>query len=148
MTTHKPLRLWPAVVIAIVQLLVMFGGPVVAPDAGLPIGMLGGVVGALAILVWWLLFSRARWFERVGAIILMIVAVLATRAVVHESIAGAGQGKLILILPTPYLALALVAWAVATRHLGEGVRRVSLVAAILIACAPFALIRTAGVKGG
>jgi len=45
MTTQKPLRLWPAVVIAIVELLVMFGAPVVAPDAG-PIGMLGGVVGA------------------------------------------------------------------------------------------------------
>jgi outer membrane protein assembly factor BamB len=148
MTTRKPLRLWPAMVIATVQLLVMFGGPIVAPDAGLPVGMLGGVVGALVIVVWWLLFSRALWSERVGAIIVMIVTVLATRAVVHESIAGAGQGRLILILPIPYLALALVAWAVATRHLGNGVRRAALVAAILIACAPFALIRTAGVKGG
>jgi outer membrane protein assembly factor BamB len=55
---------------------------------------------------------------------------------------------LILILPTPYLGLALVAWAVATRHLGDGVRRASLVAAILLACAPFALIRTAGIRGG
>jgi outer membrane protein assembly factor BamB len=147
MTTQKPLRLWPAVVIAIVQLLVMFGAPVVAPDAG-PIGMFGGIGGALAIVVWWVFFSRARWFERVGAIILMIVAVLATRTVVHESIAGAGQGMLILILPTPYLGLALVAWAVATRHLHDGIRRASLVAAILLACAPFALIRTAGIKGG
>ena len=138
MSSPKPLRLWPAVVIAIVQLLVMFGAPVVAPDAGMPIGMLGGVVGALAILVWWLFFSRARWFERVGAIVLMIVAVFATRAVAHESMAGAGQGMLIHILPTPYLALALVAWAVATRHLQDGVRRAALVAAILLACAPFA----------
>jgi len=147
MTTQKPLRLWPAVVIAIVQLLVMFGAPVVAPDAG-PIGMLGGVVGALAILVWWVFFSRAPWSERVGAIVLMIVAVWATRTVVHESIAGAGQGNLIIILPTPYLGLALVAWAVATRHLRGGVRWASLAAAILLVCAPFALIRTAGIKGG
>ena len=44
---RKPLRLWPAVVIAIVQLLVMFGAPVVAPDAG-PIGMLGGVARRVA----------------------------------------------------------------------------------------------------
>ncbi len=147
MTTQKPLRLWPAVVIAIVQLLVMFGAPVVAPDAG-PIGMLGGVVGALAILVWWVFFSRAPWSERVGAIVLMIVAVWATRTVVHESIAGAGQGNLIIILPTPYLGLALVAWAAATRHLRGGVRWASLAAAILLVCAPFALIRTAGIKGG
>jgi outer membrane protein assembly factor BamB len=148
MTIQKPLRLWAAVVIAIVQLLVMFGGPIVAPDAGLPVGMLGGVVGALAIVVWWVFFSRAPWSERVGAIILMIVAVLATRTVVHESIAGAGMGRLIFFLPTPYLSLALVAWAVATRHLQDGVRRASLVAAILLVCAPFALIRTSGVKGG
>ena len=148
LTPRKPLRLWPAVAIAIVQLLVMFGAPVVAPDAGCPSACLRGVVGALAIVVWWLLFSRAPWFERVGAIVLMIVAVLATRAVAHESIVGAGQGMLIYILPTPYLALALVAWAVATRHLQDGVRRASLVAAILLVCAPFALIRTAGITGG
>jgi outer membrane protein assembly factor BamB len=134
--------------IATIQLLVMFGGPIVAPDAGLPVGMLGGVVGALATLVWWLLFSRAPWSERVGAILLLIVTVWATRTVVHESIAGAGQGMLIFILPVPYLALALVAWAVATRHLQNGARRAALVAAILLAAAPFALIRTAGVKGG
>jgi outer membrane protein assembly factor BamB len=148
MTLQKPLRLWPAVIISIVQLLVMFGGPIVAPDAGLPVGMLGGVVGALAIVVWWVFFSCAPWSERVGAIILMIAAVFTTRAVVHESIAGAGMGNLIFILPTPYLSLALVAWAVATRHLPDGVRRASLVAAILLVCAPFALIRTAGIKGG
>src|SRR5229473_352301 len=148
LTPRKPLRLWPAVVIAVVQLLVMFGGPIVAPDAGLPVGMLGGVVGALAIVVWWLFFSRAPWSERVGAIILMIVAVLTTRTVVHESIAGAGMGNLIFIMPMPYLGLTLVAWAVATRHLLDGVRRASLVAAILLVCAPFALVRTAGVTGG
>ncbi|MBI4520305.1 MAG: hypothetical protein HY701_05680 [Gemmatimonadetes bacterium] len=44
-------------------------------------------------------------------------------------------------------SLALVAWAVVTRHLQDGVRRASLVAAILLAVAPFALIRTAGIRG-
>ena len=148
MTARKPLRLWPAVVIAIIQLIVMIGAPLVGLGDGVAIGMLGGVAGALAIVLWWVFFSRARWFERVGAIVLMVVAVFAARAVAHESIVGAGQGMMIYFLPTPYLALALVAWAVATRHLQDGVRRASLVAAILLACAPFALIRTAGIKGG
>jgi hypothetical protein len=103
---------------------------------------------ALAIAVWWLLFSRARWFERVGAIVLMVVAVLATKAVAHESMVGAGQGMLILILPAPYLALGLVAWAVATRHLQDGLRRASLVVPILLVCGTFVAIRTSGVKGG
>jgi outer membrane protein assembly factor BamB len=148
MTSRKPLRLWPAVAIAIVQLLVMVGGPVLVPDNGGLIGMLGGVVGALVIAVWWLLFSRAPWSERVGAIVLMVVAVFATRTVAHTSMVGAGQGMMLYFLPTPYFALALVAWAAATRHLHDGVRRAALVAAILIACAPFALIRTAGIRGG
>jgi outer membrane protein assembly factor BamB len=148
MSSPKPLRLWPAVVIAIVQLLVMIGAPLLAPDGGALIGMLGGVVGALVIAVWWLLFSRAPWSERVGAIIVMVVAVFATRSVAHASMVGAGQGMMLFFLPTPYLALALVAWAAATRHLHDGVRRAALVAAILIACAPFALIRTAGIRGG
>ena len=148
MSSPKPIRLWPAVVIAIDQLLVMFGAPVVAPDSGMLIGMLGGVISALAILVWWLLFSRARWFERVGAIVLMVAAVFATRAVAHASMVGAGQGMMIYFLPTPYLALALVAWAVATRHLKDGVRQAALVAAVFLACAPFDIIRTAGIKGG
>ncbi len=148
MTSRKSLRLWPGVVIAIAQLVIMWGGPIVAPDAPLPVGMFGGIACALAIFVWWVFFSRARWSERGGAIILMIVAVLATRQIVHESIAGAGQGKLIYILPIPYLSLALVAWAVATRHLQDGVRRASLAAVILLTLAPFALMRTSGVRGG
>ena len=148
MTTQKPLRLWPGVVIAIVQLLVMIGAPLLAPDDGALIGMLGGVVGALLIALWWLLFSRAPWSERVGAIVLMVVAVFATRSVAHTSMVGAGQGMMLFFLPTPYLALALVIWAAAARHLHDGVRRAVLVAAILIACAPFALIRTAGIRGG
>ena len=147
LTPRRPLRLWPAVLIATIQLLVMFGVPVVAPNAQMPVGMLGGVAGALAIALWWVFFSRAPWSERVGAIILMIVTVLAIRSVAHESITGAGQGMMIYILPLPYLGLALVAWAVATRALQDGARRALLVALILLVCAPFSLIRTAGVSG-
>jgi len=152
-TSRKPLRLWPGVAIVILQWLLAFGVPLVAPDAevfSLPVGLLavlGGVLGGLAIVLWWLLFSRALWSERVGAIILMIVAVAATKLIVHESIAGAGMGMLLYISSIPYMSLALVAWALATRRLTDGARRVSLVAAIVLACAPWTLLRTAGVGG-
>jgi outer membrane protein assembly factor BamB len=145
--SRTPLRLWPAVAIAVVQLLVMVLGPVLAND-GMIIGLLGGVGGALLILLWWVFFSRAGWLERIGAIVLMVAGVFAAKAVAHESITGAGQGMMMYFLPTPFLALALVAWAVATRHLDVGVRRALLVLAIVIACTPFDLIRTAGVRGG
>ena len=147
MTSDKPLRLRPGVVIAIVTAAVMFGAPVLFPDAPLPIGMIGGLLGALLVATWWLFFSRAAWVERVGVIALMAVALLVSKQLVDVSIAGAGQGILIYVLPVPYFALALVAWAAATRHLASGTRRALMVVPAVIVCAPFLMIRTSGVMG-
>ena len=147
-TSQRSLRLRPAVVIAVVQALVMLLAPIVVSDSGVIFGMLGGVAGAALILLWWLVFSRAAWVERIGVVVLMVVTVLATRAIAHISIVGAGQGMLMYILPAPYLALGLVAAVAVSHHRGDWVRRASLVVAIFLACAPFALIRTAGIGGG
>ena len=73
MPDRKPLRLWPGVVIVILQLLARFAVPVFMPDA-LLVGLLGGFVATLAVILWWLFFSRAPWSERLGAVGLMIVA--------------------------------------------------------------------------
>jgi hypothetical protein len=42
------------------------------------LGMISGLGGALAVLVWWAFFSRAPWAERLGAIVLMIVGLAGT----------------------------------------------------------------------
>ena len=73
--------MWPGVVIVILMWLIKFGQPVVAPDAVL-YGVFAGFVGGAAIVLWWLLFSRARWFERLGAVALMVVGLFATRRIV------------------------------------------------------------------
>jgi outer membrane protein assembly factor BamB len=109
--------------------------------------MLGAALGGLVVVVWWLFFSRAPWSERVGAIVLMPVAVMATRLVVHPSMARAGMGNMLYFFAIPVLSLALVTWAVATRRLSAGPRRLALVAAILLGCSVFTLLRTAGVSG-
>jgi outer membrane protein assembly factor BamB len=142
----KPLRLWPGVVIVILQWLLRFGVPVVMPEAA-PIGMIAGIAGGLAIVLWWLFLSRALWSERLGAIILMIVALFATSRIVHESIATGAMGMLLPLLAIPVLSLALVAWAVASRRLSEGPRRAAMVATILLACGVWTLVRTGGVTG-
>jgi hypothetical protein len=59
---------------------------IVAP--AMIIGALAGVIGGLAVVVWWLFFSRAPWFERLGAVGLMVVALAGTFPFLHESIAG------------------------------------------------------------
>src|SRR5438094_1232597 len=146
LTPRKPLRLWPGVAAVVLQWLFWYVVPVAVRDSGMA-GMIGAAVCALVILVWWLFFSRARWSERVGAIVLMIAAVFATKRLVDPSIAGGGMGMLLYIAVIPGLCLALVAWAVATRRFSDGARRASLVAAILLACAPWTLLRTAGIIG-
>ena len=140
---QKPIRLWPGVVAVVLQWLFWLVVPLIAPDAAM-LGMLGAAVFGLAVLVWWLFFSRAPWADRVGAIVLMVVAIIATKRVVHPSIAGGGMGMLIYIYAIPALSLALVAAAVASRRLSRGLRRASIVVAILLACGVFTLLRTGG----
>ncbi len=145
-TPKRPLRLWPGVAAAGLLCLVGYVVPFVAPGAML-FGVLGGLVCVLAVVVWWLFFSRAPWSERLGAIGLMIVALFATRPLLHESIAGAGMGMLFNFLALPIMALALVVWAVASRRFSSGLRRASLVLTLLLACGVFTLLRTGGVRG-
>jgi outer membrane protein assembly factor BamB len=142
-TPRKPLRLWPGIVLVIVQWLAWFIVPFVLPDTRL-YGFLLGVLCALAIVVWWMFFSRAPWVERVGALALMIIAPIGTKFIVHKSIAGGGMGMLLFILVIPVLSLALVGWAVAGRRLSAGPRRAALVVVMLLACGVFTLIRTGG----
>jgi len=146
-TSRKPLRLWPGVVIAVLLPIVRFVIPIIVPEA-LVFGMIGSVVGALAIVIWWVFFSRAPWSERLGAIILMSVTLYATSRIVHESIAGGGMGMLLYLFAIPVLTFALVAWAVVSRSLSSGPRRASLVATILLACGVWTLVRTDGVTSG
>jgi outer membrane protein assembly factor BamB len=140
---HKPLRLWPGVALAILLGLARFVVPSVVPD-GMVYGVLGGFAGGILVALWWLLLSRAAWSERLGAIALMIIGLFLGRRIVHESIAGGAMGFLLYALAIPVLGLALVAWAVATRRLADGTRRVTMVATILAVCGGMALIRTGG----
>ena len=145
-TPQKPLRLWPGVVAVVLQWLVRFGVPIVVPEAG-GLGVIGGLVGGLAVVVWWVFLSRALWSERLGAIVLMVGALFATSRIVHESIGNGMMGMMLPIFAIPVLSLALVSWAAASRRLSSGPRRASMVATILLACGVFTLVRTGGISG-
>ncbi len=145
--SQKQLRVWPGVAAVALQGLFWLL-PFIVRDTGM-VAMLGGLASGLAVLVWWLLFSRAAWVERIGAIALMAPALIATKHVVHESIAGGAMGMLLYFYAIPVMSLTLVIWAVASRRLSlsGGLRRASLVAAILLACGVFTLLRTSGMSG-
>ena len=109
--------------------------------------MLAGVAGGLALIVWWLFFSRAGWYERLGALVLMIAAMAATWPFLDVSISTGAMGFLFPMLAMPGLCLAFVLWAVASRRMSVGLRRATLVAAIVLACGGWTLVRTGGFTG-
>jgi hypothetical protein len=125
--------------------LVRFVLPVAAPRAAF-IGMLGGLLGALAIAVWWAFFSRAHWAERWGAVALVVVAMAATSRVLDVSIATGAMGLLFVLYATPLLSLAFVVSAVAGQRLSQGSRRATMAATVLLACGAWALLRTNGIS--
>jgi outer membrane protein assembly factor BamB len=139
----RALRLWPGVIIVVVQWLTRFVVPVIIP-AAMPVGVLAGLAGGVAVIVWWVFFSRARWSDRVGILVVIAAAVAATWHIVHPSISGGMMGLMLFVYVFPGLSLALVASALATRRLADAPRRAVMLAAILASCGIWTLVRTGG----
>ncbi len=142
-TLQRPIRLWPGVAIVLVQWLARFGIPLVAPDST-AIGLMSGIFGGLAIVIWWALLSRAPWSERLGAIGLMAVALAATVRLVDESIVTGMMGFMFWVYAIPTLSLAFVIGVAVSRHLPRGPRLAAMAAAILIGSGGWALFQTGG----
>ena len=141
-TQPKPLRLWPGVVIVILQWLVRFGVLIVMPEA-VTSSVYGGLFGGVAVVVWWAFFSRAPRFDRWGAVALIMVALVATSQIIHESMRLMPFVAYII----PVLSPAFVAWAVASRHLSDRPRRAAMVATVLLACGVWTPLQTGGITG-
>ena len=148
LTQKKPLRLWPGIVLVILQWLVRFGLPIVMPgEIILLIGVFGVGLGWLGIIIWWAFFSRTRMIERWSAVVLMIVALVGASYIIDESIGTGMQGMMFYIYAIPVLSLAFVIWTVVSRHLTGKLRLVSMAATILLACGAWALLRSDGITG-
>ena len=128
------------------QWLARFGLPVVFPDASM-FAVIGGLLGFLALVVWWVFFSRAAWFDRIAAIVLMIGAMAATYPLLDVSLATGAMGFIFPMLAVPGICLAFVIWAVVSRRWPIGVHRVTMAVAIVVACLVWTLVRTGGFTG-
>ena len=142
---QKPQRLLPGIVIVMLQWLFRFVIPNIVPgDMALMIGVFIGLLGGLAIVVWWAFFSRAPLTERWGAIVLMIVSLVATSFLLDKSIATANMGLMFAIFSIPVMCLAFVIWAVASRRFSMVLRRVTMIMTILLASGLWIFLRTDG----
>ena len=149
-TTHtpdsRPLRLWPGLAAAALLAISWYIAPMLFPDLALG-AMAAGLATMAIIVLWWLFFSRAPWADRVGFILLAIVGLMATRQVIHESIAGGMMGFMLYMYAVPVLCLALVVGAAIGSRLPAALRRLTMAAAILIVCGAFVALRTDGMLG-
>jgi len=137
----KSLRLWPGVVIVVLQWVLRFVAPAIWPDT-LVVGILGGVVLWLAVVIWWAFFSRAAKFDRWSAVVLMIAALVGTTPFLDISIATANMGLMFIFFSLPVLSLAFVIWAAATRNLENKLKRITMVITILLSTGFWVLLRT------
>src|SRR6186713_699807 len=140
------LRIWPGVAAVVLQLLFWFLVPAVAPDYAV-FGMFGAIACALVLLVWWLFFSRAPWFERIAAIALMVVAVIINKSLVDPSIAGGAMGNLAYLLSVVPMCIALVGALLISRNRPAWIRRAAIAVGVVLACGSLMLIRTGGMSG-
>ena len=101
----KPLRLWPGVVIVALQLFFTHVPGYIAPATTfMAYSMMGAfTVGTLLLLVWWLFFSRARWIDRLGGLVLLLGAYAAAFMLADPSAQMA-----ILVPGMPWLCAAFV----------------------------------------
>ncbi len=143
---QKPLRLWPGVVLAVLQIFSWYVVPKFLPDNLAYYGMMGTVIAGVAIIVWWAFFSRAPRLERWGAVLMMIVALAVTSRLLHVSVANAGQGMMFIFLALALLSFVFVLGVVASHRLAVRPRRAVLLATILLASGGWALVRIGGVN--
>jgi outer membrane protein assembly factor BamB len=140
----KPLRVWPAAAALVLMWLFKWLVPVVSDNS---VGLIGWFASALVVIVWWLLFSRAPWLDRIGALALMAVGVLAVWRFIHPSITGGMMGMMVPLFSMPAFATGLALAAIASRHMTVGRRRATFAVAILVASIAFTVIRTDGIRG-
>ncbi len=141
-----PLRLWPGVAIVAVQWLVRYALPAINPELMI-IAVFGSLFAGLAVLAWWVLFSRATVVERLIGLGVAVVAPVVTYNLLDVSIATGGQGMMFPLLATPILSAAFVAGAIASRYLPDGRRLAAITAAMLLTCAGWAMVRINGITG-
>ncbi len=142
----KNLRLWPGIVIVILQWAFRFVIPAFMPDATM-FGVFADLLGGAAILLWWAFFSRAKIFDRISAILLIVASLYITSKITDISIRTAMMGLMLIVYSIPVVCLAFVVWAAITMRFPLFYKRLTMFATILLASGIWALLRTNGMDG-
>lgn len=143
---REPRPLWPGVLIVAIQWLLWFLIPPIFPEA-MMVGVLAGFLGAVALAIWWLFFSRTPVLERWGAFVLILASLVGSFFLLDESISTGNMGLEFLIYSPPPVCLGFIIWALATRKLSPLLRRVTMIITILLTSGFWILLRSDGLDG-
>jgi hypothetical protein len=141
----KTLRIWPAVLILLAMLACKLA-PVVVPDATDATWMVAGFgpfLGGVALLIWWLTFSRSTWQERLLGLIVIVGGAAMILGVADKSMRG--PGAVMLTVP-----MGMTVFGIATVLFSQLLTIKRTVIALLLTTIGFgysALIRHDGVWG-
>ena len=129
---YKPLRVWLPVFFIAGMVVCRFipGLMENGPSHIWAIGAFGPALCAIAILLWWLLLSRATWQERIVGLLGIIAIAAVTVGLLHKSMLGPG----LMILTIPMGLSAFAAGTILLRNT-LGFRRT--ITGLLLACLGF-----------
>jgi outer membrane protein assembly factor BamB len=141
----RPPRVWPAF-----AALALFWGYFIGCDwmeltTGVKFFSRIGAVALLTLvfLVWWWANRRISLADKLLGFTAAVLSGAAANFLYHKSVAGFG----LIFWPWPVVLTAWAAWVALTRNAPARVRRLGLVAVLVLTWAPFGLIRTEGIDG-
>src|SRR5207237_102102 len=137
--TERRLRLWPGVVLIALQWPLIRVPGWFAPGTMIQFYsmFMGPMVLTAAVAGWWLLASRLRWTDRLLVLLFCAAAGAAVAPLCDASVAPMP----LIVFALPVVTTAWVLWLLLTPRLRWSVRRVGLLAVILLAWGYFSLVR-------
>lgn len=140
------LRLWPAVVILVVQWTVSIGAAVLAPATSIHFfgSFMGPMIGSGLFLLWWLAGSRAPWADR---LYIFAFTLLAGAAVMFAGTHPALGFFKVALYAAPLAMVGWCSWLLVAQRLSWPLRREGVFVAICIGFGLFVLVRIDGVWG-
>ena len=151
---QRRLRLWPGVAIFAVQWAIVGTLQLFVSDE--PLGfmsmLIGPMIGTVALLAWWVFFSRLSWIDRLGVPAACLGIVALVLLVADQSIKGMPLLFYTLPLAEAFGILWLVAsyplnWLLSSYSVAWQVRRAGLLLGLMMVCGYFTLVRFDGVSG-
>ncbi|HBE01525.1 MAG TPA: hypothetical protein DC049_03485 [Spirochaetia bacterium] len=143
---NSHLRLLPGMVIVILQWIIGFIVPLIIPET-LVAGVFAGMLGGLAVIIWWIFFSRAKNIDRFGPVILIFISLYAASRFLHESIKTGNMGLMFIIYAIPVMSIAFVIAVLIGSFFSSTPRRVIAAVSIIIASGGWILLASNGIDG-